>query len=151
MTGRRVPHGMPPLPDVEPTRRQSEQPQEGPQRNACAGLIDGTQDSQLVGTIVSRSPANVKPETRSRDQSEPEQCREFLDASSECEELLSEFPLGQVRHFQLTTTVGAVQSHTRASTEERRGQWRWSGPRCVERARVVGGRSVAEDGPWSCD
>jgi hypothetical protein len=27
----------------------------------------------------------------------------------------------------------------------------WSGPRCVERARAAGGRSVAPDGRWSSD
>ena len=44
-------HGVPPLPGVEPTRGQPEEPLEGPQRNPCAALIDGTQDSQLVETI----------------------------------------------------------------------------------------------------
>jgi hypothetical protein len=92
--------GVPPLPCVEPTRRQPEEPQEGPQRDAGAGLIDGPQDPQFVGTLGQSLACQPEARDAQQDESEPEQRREFLDALSEFEDLLAEFPLGQVRHSQ---------------------------------------------------
>ena len=57
----------------------------------------------------SRSPANVKPETRSRIRASRSSAVESLDALSGFEDLLSEFRLGQVRRSRPTTPVGAVR------------------------------------------
>ena len=91
---------VPPLPRVESTRRQPEEPQECPQRNARAGLSDGMQNPPLVGTIGQSLARQREARDAQQDQSESEQRREFLHASSEFEDFVSEFQLGQVRHVQ---------------------------------------------------
>ncbi len=63
---------MPPLPRVESAGRQAEEPQEGLQRDACAGLIDGTQDPQLVRTIGQALARQREAGDTQQDQSEPE-------------------------------------------------------------------------------
>ena len=91
---------VPPLPRVEPTRRQPEEPREGPQRDACAGLIDGTQDPPLVGTIGESLACQRKAGDAQQDQRKPQQRREFLDGLLEFEDLVSEIQLGRVRDVQ---------------------------------------------------
>jgi hypothetical protein len=68
------------------------------QRDACAGLIDGTQDPQLVGTIGQSLACKREAGDAQQGRSEPEQRREFLDALLEFQNLLSEFQLRQVHH-----------------------------------------------------
>jgi hypothetical protein len=69
---------------------------------------------------------------------------------SECEDFLSEFQLGQVRHVQ-TDHHGRRGAEPSPCRRPRNAAIGGSGPRCVERARVVGGRTAVKDGPWSCD
>jgi len=63
-------------------------------------LIDGPQNPQLVVTIGQSLARQREAGGAQQDQCEPEQGRKFLDASSELEDFLSEFQLGQVRHVQ---------------------------------------------------
>ena len=85
---------------MEPTRRQPEEPQERPQRDARAGPIDGAQDPHLGASVG--QPLARQCETRGlqQGQHEPEQRRELLDASPQLQDLLSEFRLREVRHIQ---------------------------------------------------
>jgi hypothetical protein len=92
--------GVPTVPRVEPTRRQPEELEEAPQREACAGLIDGAQDPQLVGTVRESFTCQCEAGDAKQDQRQPEQRREFLDALSEFQHFLSKFRLAQVRHVQ---------------------------------------------------
>ncbi len=84
---------MPLSPRVEPARRQMEEPQECSQRDAAAALLDGTEDLQLVGTIGPALARQLKARDAKEGQGEPEQRREFLDVSSESQDLLSKFEL----------------------------------------------------------
>jgi len=67
--------GVQPLPGVEPTRRQPEEPQEDLQRNACTSLIDGAQDPSLVGTIGESLACQRKAGDAQQDQRKPQQRR----------------------------------------------------------------------------
>jgi hypothetical protein len=54
LTGRLVvkrPRLVQPSPRMEPTRRQSQEPQERPQRNKLAGPIHGAQDRELAAFV----------------------------------------------------------------------------------------------------
>ncbi len=89
-----------PPPGMEATRRQPEEPQQRPQRDARAGPIDSAQDAHLgaaVGEPLARQRESRSPQ---QGQHELEQRRELLDASPELQDLVLEFPLAQVCHVQ---------------------------------------------------
>ncbi len=50
-----------PAPGMEPARRQPEELQERPQRNARAGLIDGAQDPPLGAPVRQTLSSEAKP------------------------------------------------------------------------------------------
>jgi len=87
-----------PSPRVEPTRREAEEPQHGPHRDACTGLIDGIHDPLLVTAIGQSLACQREVGDAQECQCETEQCREFLDTSAKFQDLFSELQLGQVRH-----------------------------------------------------
>jgi hypothetical protein len=80
-----------PLPSMEPTRRQPKDPQERPQWDARAGLIDGAQDLPFGEAVWQPLPRQGESGGSVYGEHEPKQRRELLDASSEQEDLLSEF------------------------------------------------------------
>ena len=141
---------MPPLPGVEPTRRQPKEPQEDLHRKACASLI--TEDPSLVGTIGESLACQRKAGDAQQDQRKPQQRREFLDGLLEFEDLVSEFQLGEVRHVQ---TDGHGRRRAAPPTSRRPRNSAISGdsqvPGALNELALVGGRSVSADGPWSCN
>lgn len=85
---------------MEPTWRHTQEPQDRAQREVLAGPIHGAQDPQ-PGAPVRQTPySKAKPRGSEQGQHEPEQRREFLDASPQLGDLLSEFGLSQVRNIQ---------------------------------------------------
>ena len=77
---------LPPAPGMEPTRRQSQEPQERPQRNELPGTIYGSQDPDL-GVSVGQTLVRQR-ESRASKQREgkPEEGRELLHASPELQD-----------------------------------------------------------------
>ena len=89
-----------PSPGMEPTRRQSQEPQQHPQQNKCTGTIHGSQDPDF-GTSVWQTRVRRRESRASKQgESEPKRCRELLHAWSVPHDLLLEFPCLQVRHVQ---------------------------------------------------
>jgi len=91
---------LPPSPGMEPTRRQSQEPQERPQRNTLSGTIDGAQNPGL-GTSVGQTRVRQR-ESRAVKQGEgkPKEGSELLHASSELQDFLVQFRCPQVGHVQ---------------------------------------------------
>ena len=91
---------------MEPTRRQPEELQERPQRNARAGSIDGAQDPHLGASIGQPLARQRESRGLQQRQREPEQRRELLDASPELQNLLLEFHLAQVCDVEADHDLG---------------------------------------------
>ena len=107
--GRRVRAGRPivkrtrvlqPPPGMEATRRQSQEPQECPQRHKRTGAIHGSQDSDLVASVRHAFVRQREFQASKQGESEAKQCRKLLHASPQLQDLLPEFRLREVRHFQ---------------------------------------------------
>ena len=92
-TGRLVVEGtrVLPLPSMEPARRQPKDPQERPEWNARAGLIDGAQDLPLGAAVWQPLPRQGESGGSVDGEHEPKQRRELLDASPEHKDLMPEF------------------------------------------------------------
>jgi len=128
----------PPADDSRPTRRP------GGARSVVAESVLVKQQLLIVNPRLS---ANVKRETGSRTSASGSSAASFW---TRCRSLRTSCGSSSSVRFatsRLTVTVSAVRSPPAPSTEERRDQWRWSGLRCVEPARVVGGRIASEDAP----
>ncbi len=89
-----------PFPGMEPARRQSQEPQERPQRNKRTGAIHSAQDPDL-GASVGQTLVRQRESRASKEgEGEPKQGRELLHASPELQDFLLEFRCPHVRHVQ---------------------------------------------------
>jgi hypothetical protein len=91
---------LPPAPGIEPARRQAEELQERPQRDARAGLIEGAQDPPLGASVGQPLARQGESRGLKQGQHEAEQRGKLLDASPQHQDLLSEFRLGEGRHIR---------------------------------------------------
>jgi hypothetical protein len=89
-----------PSPGMEPTRRQSQEPQEGPQRNKRTGPIHGAQDPDLGRSVGQTLVRQRESRASKQGEGEPKECRELLDAAPQLQNLLSELRLSEVRTIQ---------------------------------------------------
>jgi hypothetical protein len=81
---------------MEPTRRQSQEAQERPQRNILSGLIHGSQDPDL-GACAGQTLMRQRESGASKEsERQPKECGELLHASSELHDFLLEFRGPQV-------------------------------------------------------
>jgi integrase len=85
---------LPPAPGREPARRQAEDLQERPQRDARAGLIDGAQDPPLGASVGQPLARQGESRGLKQGQHEVQQRGKLLDASPQHQDLLSECRLG---------------------------------------------------------
>jgi hypothetical protein len=99
---------------MEPARRQPKDPQERPERNARAGLIDGAQDLPLGAAVWQPLPRQGESGGSVDGEHEPKQRRELLDASPEHEDLMPEFRVRAGGRVKTTTTVAGPPNHPRA-------------------------------------
>jgi hypothetical protein len=139
--------GLQPSPGMESTRRQSQEPQERPQRNTLAGPIHGSKDPDL-GAFVGQSLAvKVNPALRSRASASRSNAVSFFTRRrsfriSCCSSALSDAS----RQRSPRPSVACRATHG-SSSERPREPWRWSRRWCVGRDPEAGDRSVAEGGP----
>jgi hypothetical protein len=103
-----------PSPGIEPTRRQSQEPQERPQRNTLTGMIHGSQDPEPGASVGQTLVRQRESRASKHGEGEPESCSELLHASPKLQDLLLEFPCLRSVTSKLTTTFGALPSHPRA-------------------------------------
>jgi hypothetical protein len=138
-----------PSPGMEPTRGQSQEPQERPQPNKVTGTIHGSQDPDLGASVGQTRVRQHESRASTQGEGEPKECRELLHASPELQDFLLEFRCLQVRHVQAYHDLRCLAEPTHGpSNEGRRDSWRWSPPRCPGRDPEAGDRSAAEGGPW---
>src|SRR5262249_3448574 len=90
-TGRlivKLTHVLPLSPGMEPARRQSQEPQERPQRHKRTGTIYSSQDPGL-GASVRQTLVRQRESRGSKEgERQPKECGELLDASSERQDFL---------------------------------------------------------------
>ena len=87
-------------PGMEPTRGQSQEPQERPQRNKRTGTIHGSQDPDFGASVGQTLVRQRESRASKQGEGEPKECRELLHASPELQDFLPEFRFLQVRHVQ---------------------------------------------------
>src|ERR1700737_2968571 len=85
---------------MKPTWRQSQEPQERPQREVLAGPIHGAPDSYLGASVWQTFSCEPKPGGSEQNQRKPEQRRELQRASPQLQDFLSELRLREVRYIQ---------------------------------------------------
>jgi hypothetical protein len=82
---------------MKPTWRESQEPQERPQRNKLAGSIHGSQDPRLGASVFKALVRQRESRASTQGESEPKECGELLHASPELQDFLLEFRCPQVR------------------------------------------------------
>ena len=87
-------------PGMESTRGQSQEPQDGPQRNNRTGTIHGSQNPHLGASVGQTLVRQRESRASTQDEGEPKQCRELPHASPEFQDFLLEFRCPQVGHVQ---------------------------------------------------
>jgi hypothetical protein len=147
----------------EPTRRQTQEPQERHSRAVRHGMVhreraspNGTNSparSTARRSLVFASPwgrrscVNANPELRNRASASRSSAVSFFTRRRSLRtSCWSSSALRSVTS-RPTTTLGALSSHPRAVERGPRGSWRWSRPSCVGRDPEAGGRSAAEGEP----
>jgi hypothetical protein len=111
---------------MEPARRQAEELQERPQRDARAGLIDGAEDPPLGASVGPPLARHGESRGLQQGQHKAEQRRELLDTSPQRQDLLLEFRLREGRHLQTDhDRRHRAEPPTRGASEGRRDPWRW--------------------------
>jgi hypothetical protein len=83
---------------MEPTRRQSQEPQDRPQRHILAGTIHGAQDPDRGASVGQTLVGQLESRASKEDKGEPKECGELLHASPELQDFLVEGRRAQVRH-----------------------------------------------------
>ena len=89
-----------PSPGMEPTWRQSQEPQDRPQRHILAGKIHGAQHPDLGASVGQTLVGQLESRASKEDKGEPKECGELLHASPELQDFLVEGRRVQVRHVQ---------------------------------------------------
>src|SRR5436305_1624221 len=79
-----------PSPRMEPTRRQSQEPQDRPQRYLLAGKFHGAQDPDLGASVGQTFVGQLESRASKEDKGEPKECGELLHASPELQDFLVE-------------------------------------------------------------
>ena len=85
---------------MEPTRRQSQEPQHRPRGHVLTGKLHGAQDPDLGGSVGQTLVGQLESRTSKEDKGEPKEGGELLHASPELQDLLLEGRRAQVRHVQ---------------------------------------------------
>jgi hypothetical protein len=86
-----------PTPGMEPTRRQSQKPQQCPQRHTLTGMIHGTQDPHLGASVGQTLVRQRESRASKQSESEPKECRELPHASPELQDFLHGEPAATLR------------------------------------------------------
>jgi hypothetical protein len=91
---------LPLSPGMEPTWRQSQEPQERPQWNKLSGTIHGAQNPGLGASVGQTLVLQRKSRTSKQSEGKPKYGRELLHASPELQDFLVEFRCPLVRDAQ---------------------------------------------------
>ena len=122
-------------------------PQERPQRNARAGLIDGAQDLPLGAAVWQPLPRQGESGGSVDGKHEPKQRRELLDASPEHADLMPEFRVRAGGYVKTDDDRGRpAEPPACRRTGDTEIPSPWSRLRCCRRDLVVGGHSAAAGG-----
>ena len=119
-----------PSPCMEPTRRQSQKPQDRSQRHILAGTIHGAQDPDLGASVGQTLVGQLESRASKEDKGEPKECGELLHASPELQDFLVERQRPQVRHVQAHHDLRCLAeppTGRRARDSETRGDGHVSG------------------------